>query len=31
VDTADAYQFATVQKEKNALQEKIALQIKDKS
>ena len=31
VDTADAYQFATLQKEKNALQEKIALQIKDKS
>jgi SulP family sulfate permease len=31
VETADAYAFATGQKEKNALQEKIALQTQDKS
>lgn len=31
VETADAYAFATAQKEKNALQEKIALQAHDKA
>jgi hypothetical protein len=31
VETADAYAFATGQKEKNALQEKIALQTQNKS